>query len=175
MDRKSVLAASVVETGQFQNRSHRNLLFYTDSCNMHCVGVNVCSFTTHSLFPTLIFQVRTIFDVIPATAKTREKTSFFLPGFSFLTYSCFILILPSLSLASFVPFFLHLFISFCLYSNFLSLCEPLLLPLIFSFLSLLPNVPLTQSSLVSEFFTLTALTFFSYKLTNAYLDVYSSM
>ena len=69
----------------------------------------------------------------------------------------------------------HLFISFSLYSNFLSLCEPLLLPLIFSFFSLLPKVPLTHSFLVSEFFTLTALTFFSYKLTNAYLDVYSSM
>jgi len=69
----------------------------------------------------------------------------------------------------------HLFISFCLYSNFLSLSEPLLLPPIFSFFSLLSNVPLTQSSLVSEFLTLTELTSFSYKLTCAYLDVYSSM
>ena len=109
MDRKSVLAASVAETGQFQNRSHRNLLFYTDSCNtsMFCVGVNVCSFTTHSMIKTLICQVTTLFDVIPDTAETRENTSFFLLGFSFLTYSCFILILPSLSLASFFPFFLH--------------------------------------------------------------------
>lgn len=107
MDRKSLLADSVVQTGQFQNRSHRNPLFYTDSSNMYCVGVNVCSFTTHSLFQTLICQVITLFDVIPDTSETREKVSFFLSGFYFLTYSCFILILPSLSLASFCPFFLH--------------------------------------------------------------------
>jgi hypothetical protein len=47
--------------------------------------------------------------------------------------------------------------------------------LFFSFLSFLPNIPLTQSFLLSEFFTFTELTFFSYKPTYAYLDAYSSM
>lgn len=93
---KSLLVASVVQTGQFQNRSHQNLLFYTDSCNIYCTGVNACSFTTHSLFQTLICQVETLSDVTPDAAGTRgEEMSFFLLGFSFLTYSCFILFLPS--------------------------------------------------------------------------------
>lgn len=183
MDRECVTTASVLWAGQFQNRSYQNLQFYTDSCNINCIGVNVCSCTIYSLFQTLICQVRTFCDVIPDTAQPRGKeTSFLVLGFYLFSL---LPVLPSfylpLSLIQFVPFFLPFLRNVIIYTfPFVSvliflLCLKPFFFLFFSFLSFLPNIPLTQSFLLSEFFTFTELTFFSYKPTYAYLDAYSSM
>jgi len=181
MDRKSVLAASVLEADQFQNRSHRNLLFYTDSCNMYCVGSK--RLLLHHPFSDSNFNLsgKNTFWCYPRYCRDARGAVLFPAGiffphlFLFYPHSTFLYPSYHSSRSSFILMQCHhLFISFCLYSNFLSLSEPLLPPP-FSFFSLLPNVSLTQSPLVSEFFKLTELTSFSYKLTYAYLHVYSSM
>lgn len=145
MDRKSVLAASVLETGQFQNRSHRNLLFYTDSCNMHCFGSK--RLLLHHPFSDSNSNLsgKNTFWCYPRYCRDARGDVIFPAGilfphlFLFYPHSTFLYPSYHSSRSSFILMHCHhLFISFCLYSNLLSLSEPrLLLPLIF-FLLLSP-------------------------------------
>jgi len=91
MDRKSVLG----ETDQFQNRSHRNLLLYTDSGNMHCFG-SKCLLLYHPFCNSNSnLSGKNNFWCYPRYCGDTWGNVLFLLGFSFLIYSYFILILPS--------------------------------------------------------------------------------